>query len=405
MDTRTMYGRRVITTDVAEITAENVVEVLEEAMKLHEKNRSEIDYLWKYYKGEQPVLQRSKTVRPEICNKIVENRANEIVSFKVGYLCGEPIQYVGRNCDEAITNNIGTLNEYMFLVDKPALDQEVVEWGMICGTANRMVLDNEAYVAESDEAPFEMYTLDPRDSFVVYSNDVKRKRMLGVKYNTDEFGQKTFSAYTDALYFTIKDGKVAETKAHGLGVVPIIEYPANNARLGAFEIVLPLLDAINNIESNRMDGIEQFVQAFVKFINCDISKEDFESLKDLGAIKVKSADGQQADVDIVTNELNQQQTQTLKEDIYKAILSICGLPSMSDGSTSDSSNNGAVILKNGWQGAETRAKDSEMMFKRSEKETLRLVLKLCSGLADLDLKLRDIDMKFTRRNYDNIQSK
>lgn len=404
MDTRTMYGRRVITTDVAEITAENVVEVLEEAMKTHEKNRSEIEYLWKYYKGEQPILHRNKTVRPEICNRIVENRANEIVSFKVGYLCGEPIQYVGRNCEESVTNNIGILNEYMFLVDKPALDQEVVEWGMICGTAYRMVLDNSAYDVESDEAPFEMYTLDPRDTFVVYSNDVKRKRMLGVKYNTDEFGQKTYSAYTDSLYFTIKDGKVREVKPHGLGE-PIVEYPANNARLGAFEIVLPLLDAINNIESNRMDGIEQFVQAFVKFINCDITKEDFEALKDLGAIKVKSADGQQADVDIVTNELNQQQTQTLKEDIYKAILSICGLPSMSDGSTSDSSNNGAVILKNGWQGAETRAKDSEMMFKRSEKETLRLVLKLCGGLADLNLKLKDIDMKFTRRNYDNIQSK
>ena len=405
MDTRTMYGRRVIITDVSEITASNVVEVIEEAMKTHEKNRSEIDYLWKYYKGDQPILTRQKTVRPEICNRIVENRANEIVSFKVGYLCGEPIQYVGRTCEEAVTSGVGTLNEYMFLVDKPALDQEVVEWGMICGTAYRMVLANNAYDKDSDEAPFDIFTLDPRDSFVVYSNDVKRRRMLGVKYNTDEFGTKTFSAYSDGQYFTVRDGKVLEVAPNGLGTVNVFEYPANNARLGAFEIVLPLLDSINNIESNRMDGIEQFVQAFVKFINCDITKEDFEALKDLGAIKVKSVDGQQADVDIVTNELNQQQTQTLKEDIYKAILSICGLPSMSDGSTSDSSNNGAVILKNGWQGAETRAKDSEMMFKRSEKEVLRLILKLCDGLADLKLKLKDIDMKFTRRNYDNIQSK
>ena len=405
MDTRTMYGRRVITTDVAEITAENVVEVLEEAMKIHEKNRGEIDYLWKYFKGEQPILTREKAVRPEICNRIVENRANEIVSFKVGYLCGEPIQYVGRNSDATITTGIGTLNEYMFLVDKPALDQEVVEWGMICGTANRMVLANAAYEADSDEAPFDMFTLDPRDSFVVYSNDVKRRRMLGVKYNTDEFGQKTFSAYSDSQYFTIKDGKVQEVAPNGLGCVNIFEYPANNARLGAFEIVLPLLDAINNIESNRMDGVEQFVQSFIKFVNCDIDEEKFKALKDLGGIKIKSVDGQPADVDIVTSELNQGQTQTLKDDIYKAILSICGLPSMSDGSTSDSSNNGAVILKNGWQGAETRAKDSEMMFKRSEKEVLRLVLKLCDGLADLKLRLKDIDMKFTRRNYDNIQSK
>ena len=405
METRTMYGRRVITTDVAEITADNVVDVLRRAMESHDLNRSEIDYLWKYFKGQQPILTRTKTVRPEICNRIVENRANEIVSFKVGYLCGEPIQYVGRNSEETITSGVGTLNEYMFLVDKPALDQEVVEWGMICGTAYRMVLDNEVYEAESDEAPFDMFTLDPRDTFVVYSTDVKRRRLMGVKYSTDEHGFKTYSVYTDKLYFTIEGDKVTAVAPHGLGAVPIVEYPANNARLGAFEIVLPLLDAINNIESNRMDGIEQFIQAFVKFINCDITADDFAALKDLGAIKVKSVDGQNADVDIVTNELNQQQTQTLKEDIYKAILSICGLPSMSDGNTSDSSNNGAVILKNGWQGAETRAKDSEMMFKRSEKEVLRIVLKLCDGLADLKLKLKDIDMKFTRRNYDNIQSK
>ena len=405
MDTRTMYGRRVITTDVTEITADNVVEVLKKAMEDHELNRGEIEYLWKYFKGDQPILRRTKTVRPEICNKIVENRANEIVSFKVGYLCGEPIQYVGRTNDSTVGESICTLNEYMFIVDKAALDREVVEWQMIAGTANRMVLDNEAFEADSDEAPFDMYTLDPRDSFVVYSTDVKHKRMMGVKYNTDDHGFKTYSVYTDKFYFTIEDDQIKNAVAHGLGAVPIVEYPANNARLGSFEIVLPLLDAINNIESNRMDGVEQFIQSFMKFINCDIDEEKFQALKDMGAIKIKSADGQPADVDIVTSELDQGQTQVTKDDLYKAILSICGLPSMSDGNTSDSSNNGAVILKNGWQGAETRAKDSELMFKRSEKEILKLVLKLCDGLADLKLKLKDIDMKFTRRNYDNIQSK
>ena len=191
MDTRTMYGRRVITTDVPEITADNVVEVLKKAMEDHDLNRADIEYLWKYFKGDQPILQREKTVRPEICNRIVENRANEIVSFKVGYLCGEPIQYVGRSNDTTVGESICVLNEYMFIVDKAALDREIVEWQMIAGTANRMVLDNEAFEQDSDEAPFEMYTLDPRDSFVVYSTDVKRRRMMGVKYNPDEHGFKT----------------------------------------------------------------------------------------------------------------------------------------------------------------------------------------------------------------------
>ena len=404
MDTRTMYGRRVITTDVAEITAGNVLDVLRKAMETHDVNRGEMEYLWNYYRGKQPILTREKTVRPEICNRIVENRANEIVSFKVGYLCGEPIQYIGRNSDDAISKGVSTLNEYMFLVDKPSLDKEVVEWQMIAGTANRMVLENVDYEPDGDESPFEMYTLDPRDSFVVYSTDVKRRRMMGVKYSTDEYDVRTYSIYTDTMYFLVVGDQLKESSPHGLGVVPIFEYPANNARLGSFEIVLPLLDAINNIESNRMDGVEQFIQAFVKFINCDITKEDFEALKDLGAIKVKSADGQQADVDIVTNELNQQQTQTLKDDAYQAILTICGMPNRNGGS-STSDTGSAVLLRDGWSLAESRAKDSELMFKRSEKEVLKLVLRVCETLGDLKLKLKDIDMKFTRRNYDNIQSK
>ena len=83
-ETRQMFGRRVIKTSVTNITEENVVDVLLKALSIHALNRSEIDYLWEYYKGKQPILRRQKEVRPEITNRIVENRANEIVSFKVG---------------------------------------------------------------------------------------------------------------------------------------------------------------------------------------------------------------------------------------------------------------------------------------------------------------------------------
>lgn len=121
--TRFMSGRRIIKTSVTEITDENVVDVLHKALATHDLNRSEIDYLWKYYRGDQPIRNRVKDVRPEICNKITENRANEIVSFKVGYLCGEPIQYVSRNGGEEIVKQINTLNEYMFAEDKAAQDQ------------------------------------------------------------------------------------------------------------------------------------------------------------------------------------------------------------------------------------------------------------------------------------------
>ena len=402
-----MYGRRVITTDATEITSANIVPELDEAFNTHSLNRGEIEYLWNYYRGNQPILKRTKNVRPEICNKIVENRANEIVSFKVGYLCGEPIQYVGRNSDENVSQAIAELNEMMFSENKATQDKEVVEWQMICGTAYRLILPDEK--GSEDDAPFEMHTLDPRDTFVVYSSEVGNKPVFAVKYRTDKENRRIASVYTPTEFWKLIDNKIVEYRKHALGMIPIFEYPANNARQGAFEIVLPLLDAINTVASNRMDGIEQFIQAFIKFVNCDITGEDFDKLKDMGAIKVKSSDGQQADVDIVTNELNQMQTQTLVDYLYQTVLTVCGMPNRNGGS-STSDTGSAVLLRDGWSLAEARAKDSELMFKKSEQSVLKLILRIIRdtrGLSDAlySLRLRDIDSRFTRRNYDNIQSK
>ena len=402
-----MYGRRVITTDATEITNGNIIAELNKAFDTHCLNRGEIEYLWNYYRGKQPILQRVKTVRPEICNKIVENRANEIVSFKVGYLCGEPIQYVGRNGDESVSQAIAELNEMMFSENKATQDKEVVEWQMICGTAYRLVLPDTK--GEEDDAPFEMFTLDPRDTFVVRSSEVGNKPMFAVKYRVDSESNRICSVYSANWYWRIVGDKIVETKAHALGMIPIFEYPANNARLGAFEIVLPMLDAINNVASNRMDGIEQFIQSFIKFVNCDIDEEQFKALKEMGAIKVKSVDGSTADVSIVTQELNQMQTQTLVDYLYQTVLTICGMPNRNGGS-STSDTGAAVIMRDGWSLAESRAKDSELMFKQSEHEVLKLILRIIRDTEGLSqemyrLRLKNVSLQFTRRNYENVQSK
>ena len=402
-----MYGRRVITTDATEITNENIVCELNKAFDTHNLNRLEIEYLWNYYRGKQPILGRKKTVRPEICNKIVENRANEIVSFKVGYLCGEPIQYVGRNGDEKVSKAITELNEMMFSENKATQDKELVEWQMICGTAYRLVLPDDD--GEEDDAPFEMFTLDPRDTFVVKSSEVGNKPMFAVKYRVDSELNRICSVYSDNWYWKIVGDKIVESEPHALNMIPIFEYPANNALLGAFEIVLPMLDAINTVASNRMDGIEQFIQSFIKFVNCDIDEEGFNALKELGAIRVKSTDGNAADVSIVTQELNQMQTQTLVDYLYQTVLTICGMPNRNGGS-STSDTGAAVIMRDGWSLAESRAKDSELMFKKSEHEVLKLILRIIrdtEGLSDdiYDLRLKNISLQFTRRNYENVQSK
>lgn len=397
---RKMVGRTMIKTSAKYINHENVIPELTKALNTHNQNKNDITYLEKYYRGDQPILNRLKKVRPDINNKVVENRANEIVSFKTGYLCGEPIQYVSRTGVEEDVKAVNILNNYMYYIDKSAQDQELVEWANICGTSFRIVLPGN-----DNECPIEMYTLDPRNTFVVYSNEIGNKPLMGVKYAEDiETGTVRYSIYTEREYFEVEGDILKHMERHALKMIPIFEYPANNSRLGSFEIALPLLDALNTIASNRVDGIEQVVQAFFKFVNCDIDDEKYASFLEKGAIAVSGTNGSNADVDLICKELNQTQTQITKEDIYNAILTICGVPSRQNGSTGADTGK-AVELRDGWSLVEARAKDSETIFKKSEKRMLRLVLSLCKDLKNLDLKLSEIDMKFTRRNYENIQTK
>lgn len=393
-----MFGREVIYSSVTEVTRANVVDVLEKAMTIHKKNSNEIDYLYQYYKGNQPILQRVKTIRPEINNKVVENHALEIVDFKKGYVFGEPVQYVRRGESDGVSEKITQLNEFMFAEDKAARDKELAEWFYICGTSYRMILPDEII----DESPFELDTLDPRYAFVVYNNGFGKKPLMGVKYIKTDDGKILYSIYTTTTYFEVEDDVVTKEEAHVLGDIPIIEYPSNSARLGAFEVVLGLLDALNNTASNRMDGIEQFIQAFMKFVNCDIDEEQFLALKEMGAIKIKGEPGNPADVDIVSKELNQTQVQVTKEDIYQMILIICGMPDRNGANRTTGDTGQAVILRDGWSAAESRARDSELVFKCSEKLFLRLALRIIKDTHGLDLKLSEIDIKFTRNKTDNL---
>lgn len=393
-----LTGRKTIYTEATEIDASNVVQELEKALKVHAKNSAEIDYLYNYYKGKQPILDRIKTVRPEINNKIVENRAYEIVSFKVGYLLDEPIQYVCQRGEAANFDGINLLNAFMESENKATKDKELADWFTICGTAYRLLTVKQEQ--EEDEAPFNLYTLDPRYSFIVYSSGIDNKKMMGVKYVKLSDNTILYSVYTDNAYYEICEGKIISSEFHSLGEVPMFEYQANMAKIGAFEMVLPLLDAINKVSSNRVDGVEQFIQGLLILKNLDLSVEEINQMGASGAIKIPI----DSVIEYLVSELDQTQTQKLVDHLYQTVLTICGMPNRNGGSsTSDTGT--AVVMRDGWKVAENRAKDTELMFRKSEREFLKTVLFIVNTLSGTEIKPSNIRIKFTRQNHENILEK
>ena len=394
-----MFGRTVIYTDVSSVTSENVCEVLNKALTTHAQNQSEIDYLYNYYKGKTPILAKEKEVRPTINHRICENRANEIVNFKTGYCFGEPVQYILRGEKKSLVKALDALNDFMFSEDKAAADRKIADWLHIAGTAYRMALPRKRY--DEDEAPFEFYTLDPRYTFVVYHSGIGNKPVMGVKCIMQENQLPLYSVYTDSMYFEIEDGVLKSSKPHVLGMVPIVEYPASESRLGAFEIVLPLLDALNEVQSNRLDDVVQYVNSFLALLGGQI---DENSMKNLEAYKMLCLpDG--VDAKYLSVAMQQGDIQTLADAIRYSIMAICGVPSQSGESASTSDTGRAVILRGGWEQAEARAKSTETEFKYSEKRFLKLVLRILRDSVGTTLRLQDIEVKFGRRYVDSLVTK
>lgn len=400
------YGRLKIYTDAGEITAENVVDEVAKAYATHCVNQNDISRLWDYYRGKTNILNKKKEIRQEINHKINENRAFEIVRFHKGYVFGEPIQYVRREnasteqSDDAIAADINALNGYMSDADKSSCDSALAEWLYIAGTSYRMTLPNKSWTRDGEEAPFKTYSLDPRNAFVVYKNEVDETPIMGVYCVERSTGEKVFSVYTDTKFFEVVEHGPVTVKSHALGMIPIIEYPANNARLGVFEVVTTLLDALDELQSNRMDDIVQFVNSFLAILGGQLDEETYQKLEDWKTLCLP--DG--VDAKYLSATLSQGDIQTLKSDLYQSILTICGVPNRNGGS-STSDTGSAVILRDGWETAESGAKATEEIFKCSEKLFLKLVLRILRDTVGTSLRSTDIVTHFTRRNYDNIASK
>lgn len=400
------FGRSVIYSNADEITEKNIVQEVGKAYSTHLRNRAEIDYLERYYKGDQPILYRTKRVRPEINNKIVENHALEIVEHKAAENFGEPVQYVLKGADESTKDGksveLNDFNDFNELENKAEVDIVMARDRSICGTSYKFHYNKKRW--SMDEAPYGIEREDPKDTFVVYSSGIGKKPLFSCQIRKDKDNQKYYFCYTNRFWFKIQDSKIIESGKNGINYIPVVEYPNNFYRLSDIEIVITSLDAINKMQSDRMNGIEQFIQSFIKFLNCEMSGEEWEKLREQGALTVKSnGNGAKADVEIMSDELDQQQSQIAKDDLYENMLIVEGMPDRQENSGGDTGQ--AVVMRNGFYFSEKRAEISEPSYKKSERESIKIILNILRIKDLTSLTLKNIEIKITRSKMDNMSVK
>lgn len=394
------FGRKVITTNKAHITESNIVEELEKALAIHRQNAIEIDYLEKYYKGDQPILYRRKINRPEVNNKVVVNLAYELVERKVADMFAEPVQYVLRGTDDGKSEQVTNLNVILETENKQECDIEKKRWASICGTSYLFVGKDEGDKDLLDESDFTLSSEDPKYTFINYYTN--GKSAFSCQIREDEEGAEFYFCYTNSQWFKIQDGKIKDKGINGNGAIPVIEYPNNSRRLSDIEITISITDAINVLSSDRINGIEQFISAWIKFVNCEIDKNKFEEMRLAGALVVKSNNGSEnkADVDVMTNELNQTESQVVFNDLFEKFLSIQGLANRQGNTGGDTG--AAVSLRNGHYDAELRTAINEPIWLKAERMALKIILNRLRINQGYTLMPSDIEIHINHNKLDNM---
>nr|DAY97045.1 MAG TPA: Portal [Caudoviricetes sp.] len=405
-----LTGRRPIETPETEINRVNVLKVvMGKAEPIHLLNKNEIRFLHNYYLGSQPVLHRTKEYHSEITNRIVENHANECVGFYTGYMSGTPCSYVRSETATGDGEEIARLSNALQYEGKDALDRRLWQWMLECGQGYRIVLPDKGYNGNyPDETPLLVDVPDPDMAYVIYNSGIGHKpiaNVLHIPRNYQNDLNDLICVYTPNQYFEIDNGKVTKSENHSLGMLPMVEYKLNPERMGLFEPAIPVLDAINDLESNRLDGVAQFIQSIMVFTNCLVDKDALDQVKELGAMCLKSTSGLPASVSQIANELDQQQSQTLLDSMLNVYRSLTAMPSATGSENATSDNVGAVIVRNGWNHTEARAQQYENMFKFAERQSLSVMLKILRDTAGSRLMASDVEIRLPRRQYDNLQSK
>lgn len=99
--------------------------------------------------------------------------------------------------------------------------------------------------------------------------------------------------------------------------------------------------------------------------------------------------------------------ENLREYLEEAYKTIIGIPDRKTRGGGGGDTGDAVKLRDGWADIEIVARIKESYFKIAKKKQIAVAIKILQllGMARIDFKTIDLDVKFTRNKNDNLQTK
>ena len=441
MEQFTAFGRREIFTDVSEITRDNVIPIVQEALAVHLQNAGDMEILLNYEAGYQDIA-REKKYRKDINVKCVDNIANEITEFKLDFQWASPITFVQRDGsnEDDLTDAVTELNACYDAENIGTKTQRLGRFVEICGIGYSYIDVNMD--PEDGDSYFHVDILDPRTTFIVRSNYYfDRRPMLAVTYRFDNDGRGYYTCFSKDERYELLNALVhldgasrvdRENLIHWEGAdghrsgeenllhrIPIIEWQRAWDRMGAWERQIPEMDNLNLLISDFTNDVEQNTQAIWHANDVDFPTETTINADGTKTVKIKHPESSEWVNTTTTQDGREPFIKPLAVDYdYEGmlnnimarralILQKCNVPQRND--NSGGSTGVAMSDATGWSAAEQAAAKEQLIIEASKMDEVKVALiaaKLCPKFSEeknpmAKLNHRNIKPNVTRqRDYE-----
>ncbi|MCD8142314.1 MAG: phage portal protein [Clostridiales bacterium] len=385
----------------------------------------------RYYRGQHDNLRR----KPEADEVLVAvNYAKYVVDIAQGYYLGEPVKYDANETHEAEDGPQGgkrgfdvsqppegengsqngpqaepdvkegqhiDLSPLLEAYDRQHISEVDSRIGKGMGVYGECL---EVCYASSDQVPEPKSAyIAPMDGILVEDSTVEHNKLFAVLWERREksTGEVYYlvTVYTDQ---TVKRYKsmdkypspfelVGEPEQHYFGAVPVIAYENNDERQGDFEQIIPLIDAYDNLMSNRFTDKQKFVDALLVFFGMSLREGDAEQM-----LRNKFIDGAPLDakVEYIQKTFDESSVQVLADAAVREMHKMTLTVDMSDENFAGNSSGQALKLK--LLTMNLLVKNKIRRMERGLKERLELYNRwLTVKGAMREVPVTDVDVVFT----------
>lgn len=297
-----------------------------------------------YYQGKHAIQSRTRAANAPNA-KITCNHAKDISDTAAGYFMGSPVTY--ENTGES------DIEPLLVAFDNATVDDTDAELALdlsINGLAYEYIYVKDGVLKTK--------VLDATNSFMVVDDTIEENELFGVYYwkkKDDKNGKVRYVAtimtenyvYDMVLIGEDDDKKLKNKRKHMMGEVPLIEYQNNKYAIGDFEQQIPLIDAYNTLMSDRINDVEQFIDAILIIYGASLGDDDEETAaaaKELRDNKLLELP-EDAKAEYLSRILDENGMEVLRKAIKEDIYTFSHVPNITDENFSGNSSGVAMEYK------------------------------------------------------------